>query len=273
MQKNTKDKIIQRAILLSKFCMNDTAWKKKDALELVNNILDDESFGILGGEVYKVHIRNFTDNNDKLLSIKNLENSHRQEVEENDTPIFLSPVIYDLQTLGDNWSCEPIAHETKKEFFLRSKLETLKYIKSYPVLQGDLIIFSISFTENNHWVEEWVINIAKEKTLEDIANLSIELDEAKITLSPQDTNLKRLLNEVVELGSIYSKFALTLLGGGTFSNSELHDLNRIKNEVKVIYAQDSQDRQIQKEMLMYLEKLDHLDKSLRINLQMEQYLY
>jgi Immunity protein 40 len=52
-----------------------------------------------------------------------------------------------LDPLPENWSCEPTEKESEGEYYLRSKSESLKYIKNYPVQPGKKILFSITFTE------------------------------------------------------------------------------------------------------------------------------
>jgi hypothetical protein len=44
-----------------------------------------------------------------------------------------------------NWSCE---FDDEKDGFLRSKIESQKYIENYPVQPEEKIVFSITFTEN-----------------------------------------------------------------------------------------------------------------------------
>jgi hypothetical protein len=46
-----RNKILSKAIFLDKFGLNDLAWSKQDALELIYLLLNDE-IGILGGDVY-----------------------------------------------------------------------------------------------------------------------------------------------------------------------------------------------------------------------------
>jgi hypothetical protein len=110
MQKqNIKKKIFQKSISLEAYGLNELAWEKEDAKYLINLIMDDK-IGILGGDVYR------------LIS------NH-------------------LEPLYDNWACEPIKSETEKEYYRRSKIESLNYIKNYFVPPGENIIFSITFTE------------------------------------------------------------------------------------------------------------------------------
>jgi len=51
-----------------------------------------------------------------------------------------------LEPLYDNWYCEPLPQESEKSFFVRGKEKTLQYISTYPVKDGDDIIFSVCFT-------------------------------------------------------------------------------------------------------------------------------
>ena len=109
MNYETKKKIKQKSISLEKYGLNDLAWSKEDALDLLNSIMED-NIGILGGDVYK-------------LSLQRLE------------PLY------------DNWSCKPNNSETEVEYYLRSKVESLKYIENYPIQPNEKIVFSITFTE------------------------------------------------------------------------------------------------------------------------------
>ncbi len=109
LKQKIKEKITQKSISLEGYGINDLAWSKQDAKELINEIMRDK-IGILGGDVYKL------------------------------TPKCLEP-------LSDNWSCEPKETESEEEFYSRSKSESLKYIENYPVEPDDKILFSITFTE------------------------------------------------------------------------------------------------------------------------------
>jgi hypothetical protein len=107
-RQSVKEKIIVKSISLEKFGLNDLAWNKEDAKNLIQLIKDD-NIGILGGDVYK------------------LKSNH-------------------LESLGDNWYCETKKIESKEEYNTRSKAESLSYIEKYPI-QEENIIFSITFTE------------------------------------------------------------------------------------------------------------------------------
>lgn len=109
LKQEIKDKITQKSISLEGYGINDLAWSKEDAKNLINEIMKDK-VGILGGDVYKL------------------------------TPKRLEP-------LSDNWSCEPKETESEEEYYSRSKSESLKYIENYPVEPEEKIIFSITFTE------------------------------------------------------------------------------------------------------------------------------
>lgn len=109
MKKEIKEKIIQKSIFLEGYGLNDLAWNKEDAKNLINSILKDK-IGILGGDVYTL-------------------TSHR------------------LEPLYDNWACEPRATESEEEYYLRSKLESLKYIENYLTQEKENVIFLITFTE------------------------------------------------------------------------------------------------------------------------------
>lgn len=104
-----KEKINQRFISLKRYGLNDLAWAKEDAKNLINSIIKDR-IAILGGDVYRL------------------------------TPNRLEP-------LYDNWACEAGATESEEEYHSRSKSESLKYIQNYPVRAGESIVFSITFTE------------------------------------------------------------------------------------------------------------------------------
>jgi hypothetical protein len=109
LKQEIKEKITKKAISLDEYGINDLAWSKENAKKLINTIMKDK-IGILGGDVYK-------------LTLKSLE------------------------SLSDNWSCEPMEDESEEEYYSRSKSESLKYIENYPVEPGKNIIFSITFTE------------------------------------------------------------------------------------------------------------------------------
>lgn len=104
-----KDKIFKKAISLEKYGINDLAWERKDIKSLIQEIINDK-IGILGGDIYKI------------------SNSH-------------------LDALSDNWACEPNETESEEKYYFRSKIESLKYIKEYPVQREEHILFSITFTE------------------------------------------------------------------------------------------------------------------------------
>lgn len=109
MKQEIKEKITQNSISLEEYGLNDLAWSKEDATNLINSIMKDR-IGILGGDVYKL-------------------TSNR------------------LEPLYDNWACEPSAAESEEEYYLRSKSEALKYIENHLVQAGENIVFSIIFTE------------------------------------------------------------------------------------------------------------------------------
>ena len=109
LKQEIKKKIIQKSISLEEYGLDDLAWYKEDATSLINSVMKD-GIGILGGDVYQ-------------LKLKCLE------------PLY------------DNWACEPYPAELEAEYYLRSKMESLKYIEKYPVQIGENIIFSITFTE------------------------------------------------------------------------------------------------------------------------------
>jgi hypothetical protein len=103
------EEITKKSIGLEKYGLNDLAWSKEDAQNLIN-LLMTEKIGILGGDVYQL-------------------------------------TSYSFRPLGDNWSCEYNYNELIDDYYLRSKIESLKYINNYPVSDEEGIIFSITFTE------------------------------------------------------------------------------------------------------------------------------
>ncbi len=104
-----KEEIIQKSISLERYGVNDLAWSKEDAQNLIESIMKDK-VGILGGDVYKLA-------------------SNR------------------LEPLYDNWSCKPNQTESSEEYFLRSKTESLNFIENYPIQPEENVVFSITFTE------------------------------------------------------------------------------------------------------------------------------
>ncbi len=104
-----KNKILEKAISLQQFGLNDLAWKKEEAKKLIVSLMSD-NIGILGGDVYKIDSK-------RLI------------------PTY------------DNWSSEPGKGEDIKEYFSRSKLVALDYINKYPVDNNEDIVFSIVFNE------------------------------------------------------------------------------------------------------------------------------
>ena len=109
MKHEIKEKIIEKSISLEKYGVNDLAWRREDAKNLIISIMSDE-IGILGGNVCK----------------------------------FVSSR---LEFLCDNWFSEKKKEESNEQYYLRSKVESLKYIENYPIQLGEEIVFSITFTE------------------------------------------------------------------------------------------------------------------------------
>lgn len=107
--KEIRQKIFQKSISLEKYGLNDLAWNKKDAKNLIRSIMQDH-IGILGGDVYKLQADR-------------------------------------LEPLYDNWSCEPTNAESEEEYYKRSKVESLNYIENYSNESEENVIFSITFTE------------------------------------------------------------------------------------------------------------------------------
>lgn len=100
--------ILKDSISLKKFGLNDFAWKKQDAINLIDKI-NFKDIGIFGGDVYQLTTR--------------------------------------LESLSDNWSCDQKINEPLEEFYERSKKESLIYIQRYPVHSNECILFAITFTE------------------------------------------------------------------------------------------------------------------------------
>lgn len=110
LKKEIFNMLMKKAISLEKYGLNDLAWKKEDALELIKSLMTDP-IGVLGGDVYKI-------NGDRLI------------------PLY------------DNWSCDPNKNEGQKSHFQRSKFASIKYIENYPIHSNEEIVFSITFTEH-----------------------------------------------------------------------------------------------------------------------------
>ena len=103
-----REKILLKAIPLEKYGLNDLAWYKEDAKSLIHSIMEDE-IGILGGDVYK-----------------------------------LSP--HRLEPTYESWFCKEKETESKQNYYLRSKAESLSYIENHSKKPENEIIFSITFT-------------------------------------------------------------------------------------------------------------------------------
>lgn len=103
-----KDKILNNAISLTQLGINDLAWEKKDALRLIETLMQDE-IAILGGDVYKVEGKKIT-------------------------PTY------------DSWYCDRVPSEKPEKYNTRSKLKALDYIKNYPEKEQK-ILFSLVFSE------------------------------------------------------------------------------------------------------------------------------
>lgn len=110
MNQEIQKKILKNSISLEKFGINDLAWAKKEAEDLIVSIMKDD-IGILGGDVYII-------------------NAGR------------------LDPLYDNWSCEVRMSESTEEYFSRSKAEALNYISKYPISPKENVVFAIIFTDN-----------------------------------------------------------------------------------------------------------------------------
>ena len=103
------EKIIEKVISLEEHGLNDLAWSKEDAINLIQSIMKDR-VGILGGDVCEL-------------------TSNR------------------LKFCGDNWACRRIQTESEEAYNLRSKIKSLQYIEKYPVPPNKKIIFVLVFTE------------------------------------------------------------------------------------------------------------------------------
>jgi len=73
LEQKIKEKIFRKSISLESYGLNDLAWGREDALQLINEIMEHK-IGILGGDVYRL-------------------------------------VGSRLDPLSDNWSCEPMEKE------------------------------------------------------------------------------------------------------------------------------------------------------------------
>ena len=104
-------KISENAISLSEFGLQEFAWGKEAALQLVRSLLD-EDVGILGGDVYEIK-------------------------QEHLTPLY------------DNWSCEPEQSETKEDYIYRSKAVALSYISQYHIPAEEKVVFTMTFIEKS----------------------------------------------------------------------------------------------------------------------------
>jgi hypothetical protein len=105
----TREKILENAISLAAYGINDLAWERDDALHLLNSLLND-NVGVLGGDVY-------------ILKSNTL------------TPTY------------DNWYINEKSGENLTEFYLRSKIEARLYIESYPKNDLKNHVFSMVFNE------------------------------------------------------------------------------------------------------------------------------
>lgn len=108
-ENKVRNKILSKTIFLDKFAINDLAWSKQDALELIDLLLNDE-IGILGGDVFIIEAESLT-------------------------PAYA------------NWYSTPGREETLSEFYLRSKKESKAYIDSYPLNHHKSMVFTMTFTE------------------------------------------------------------------------------------------------------------------------------
>ena len=109
MENKIKEKILKKAISLNRFGINELAWEKEAAKMLITSLLE-ENIGILGGDVYKMNL-------DKL------------------------------EPMYNNWACNIYNNESKDEYFLRSKIQSLDYINNYPIHPNEKIMFVIVFSE------------------------------------------------------------------------------------------------------------------------------
>ena len=110
LRQEIREKILKNSLSLEKFGLNDLAWSKENAKDLIQSIKTDH-IGVLGGDVY-----------------------------------ILKPLT--LESAYDNWYCERKNTESEEEYYARSKVESLKYIENYFSDPSENIIFSITFTEH-----------------------------------------------------------------------------------------------------------------------------
>ncbi len=83
-------------------------WHKEDALHLLQDLSGDP-IGVFGGDVY---------------------------LEENEK----------IKSLYDNWACQQHSTESVADYYIRSKLHALAYIRIYPIQNEGSILFGIVFT-------------------------------------------------------------------------------------------------------------------------------
>jgi hypothetical protein len=147
MNENVKKKIIEKAIFLEKHGINDVAWKKEDAETLIKSIMKDK-IGILGGDVVT--------SQKVLVKQPDLDEVPSEAISETLNLPGLFEKLRDVYNLAserlqptyDNWFCEINKGEAQEKYYLRSKVESLKYVENYLTRPEEKIVFSITFTED-----------------------------------------------------------------------------------------------------------------------------
>lgn len=171
--KKLAEKIANTACYLKNFHIHDLAWYKETAIEMLNSILSDD-IGILGGDVY--------------------------ELDQDD-----------LIPLCDNWSSEPLRNESRAEFYLRSKMESLQYITKYPVKKNETIIFAIVFTYDPMHPElsykdfNQMMNNYDNRQYYNMSMKVIHFEEGKNTIDELLYDLEALLDALKDADENWSK--------------------------------------------------------------------
>ena len=107
--KKLSQKWIDIAVNLGSIGVNQLAWNRKDALDLLQNI-QEADIGILGGDLY---------------------------VQEGDS----------ISSTGDNWYCERIPDEDDQSYYARSKLESIQFINKKTDIEDENSLFVLVMTE------------------------------------------------------------------------------------------------------------------------------
>jgi len=101
----------KKGINLADWNINRMAWKKKEALEVINYFFNcNAEIGIIGGDVYRL-------SNNQII------------------PLY------------DNWTCDDKKNESNKNYNIRSLFEAKNYIENYQVNDEDNTLFSFVFSD------------------------------------------------------------------------------------------------------------------------------